>query len=57
MIMDRDTHKYFKNILNNVQTKGNREIIMAYYNYNKIYILILCMLKGLKGKFLLTPQL
>ena len=44
--------KLFKNILNDVQTEGNGEIITAYHdNYSKICISILPMGKGLKSMF------
>ena len=57
MIINRHTCKLFKNILNNVQTEGNGEIITAKHNYYKICILILYLVKGLNSKFSLIPHL
>ena len=57
MIMNTHTCKSFKNILNDIQTEDNGEITTAYHNYSNICILILCMGKGVKSKFVLIPQL
>ena len=48
MIKKRHTCKLFKNILNDVQTKGNGEIIAVKHNYYKIYFDTLYV-EGLKS--------
>ena len=49
----KKSNKLFKNILNNVKTKGNGEINMAKHNY----ILRIVLVGELKVSFLLIPQL
>ena len=57
MIMNRHTCKLFKNVLNDVQTKDNWEIITAKRNYFKQLYLDILYVEVLKCKFLSTSQL
>ena len=52
--MNKHTCKLFKNIFDDVRTKGDGEINTAYYSRN--CILIHYEFKSLKSKFLFIPE-